>query len=279
LCQRLGRTVQERCGLSTSVGLAKGKFPAWVAAMLANSGSVKLVPPGEEATFLADLPIGALPMEAEIARRLRLLGIATLGQLAALPAGAVSTQFGKAGSLVRQLAAGQDVRPVIPHKPGAAARVVKTFEGGLTDRLALEAALRLAASELAGRLEAEGRKARSLELVLRLEGGQVRDRRLTLRQPTASADRLGQTFIGMVSQIPLRSGVLAVEINLPALVGAVGRQLDLFSHQNGQEQRLQAALQDTVARYGVACFYWVTLAERKSLLPERNSAFRTVERL
>src|SRR3989442_68346 len=79
------------------VGWGKGKFVAWVAATRAKPGGALIVPPGEEGKFLAAQPVAVLPLDPDAHRRLRQLGLRTLGQLAALPEEAIVSQFGRAG--------------------------------------------------------------------------------------------------------------------------------------------------------------------------------------
>src|SRR2546421_521109 len=88
------------------VGWGLGKFVAWVAASRAKPGEAVIVRPGEEGKFLAAQPLAVLSLDPDTHRRLRQLGIATLGRLAALPQEAVVSQFGAAGRRMWRLAAG-----------------------------------------------------------------------------------------------------------------------------------------------------------------------------
>jgi DNA polymerase-4 len=94
------------------LGLGFGKFISWVAASRAKPGDAVVVSPGEEEMFLAAQPIAVLPLDADIHRRLRQLGIRNLGALAALPEAAVTAQFGAVGKRLWQLAAGRTAEPV-----------------------------------------------------------------------------------------------------------------------------------------------------------------------
>src|SRR5213596_738773 len=94
------------------VGWGKGKFVSWVAATRARPGEAVIVRPGEEAPFLSAQPLAVLPLDPDTHRRLRQLGLKTLGRLAALPEEAVVSQFGGAGRRLWQLAAGVAVEQV-----------------------------------------------------------------------------------------------------------------------------------------------------------------------
>src|SRR6266511_1514344 len=95
------------------VGWGPGKFVAWVAATRAKPGDAVIVSPGEAGRFLAAQPIAVLPLDPDTHRRLRQLGIRTLGALAALPEEAVTAQFGGAGRRLWRLAAGRIAEPVV----------------------------------------------------------------------------------------------------------------------------------------------------------------------
>ncbi|HWB67036.1 MAG TPA: DNA polymerase Y family protein [Mycobacteriales bacterium] len=94
-----------------SVGIADGPFAAEQAA---RRGLV--VPAGQSARFLADLPIGVLDDAALVDLLLR-LGIRTLGGFAALPAAEVAGRFGPAGVWAHRQAGGCDDRLLGARRP------------------------------------------------------------------------------------------------------------------------------------------------------------------
>src|SRR2546422_957844 len=91
---------------SYRVGWGLGKFVAWVAASRAKPGGAVIIRPGEEGKFLSAQPLAVLSLDPDTHRRLRQLGLKTLGRLAALPEEAVVSQFGGAGRRLWRLAAG-----------------------------------------------------------------------------------------------------------------------------------------------------------------------------
>src|SRR5712671_7498554 len=98
---------------SVRIGWGRGKFASWVAASRAKPGEAVIVPVGGEGKFLSAQPIAVLPLDPDTHRRLRQLGIRTLGALAALPEEAVTAQFGAVGRKLWRLAAGHTVEPVV----------------------------------------------------------------------------------------------------------------------------------------------------------------------
>ncbi|HVS67144.1 MAG TPA: DNA polymerase Y family protein [Mycobacteriales bacterium] len=97
-----------------AVGIADGAFAAEQAARRS-----VVVPAGESAAFLADLPVATLDAlgDSALVDVLRRLGIWTLGGFAALPARDVAARFGPAGAWAHRQAGGRDDRPVVVREP------------------------------------------------------------------------------------------------------------------------------------------------------------------
>ena len=81
-------------GLRPRLGIAEHKFTAFVAAQDARLGGTQTVGDTDAAAFLASRPINLLPLDHDTIARMQLLGLATLGALAALPRHTVVAQFG-----------------------------------------------------------------------------------------------------------------------------------------------------------------------------------------
>lgn len=93
------------------LGVADGLFAAEQAARRALAQDVLLVPAGESAAFLADLPIETLD-DTELVSLLRRMGLITLGAFARLNAADVHTRFGSHGALLHRYARGLDPHPI-----------------------------------------------------------------------------------------------------------------------------------------------------------------------
>jgi protein ImuB len=92
-------------------GVADGLFTAEQAARRALAQDCLVVPEGESAAFLADLPVEALGVD-DLVSLLRRMGLMTLGSFAALSSADVHTRFGSTGSLVHRCARGLDPHPI-----------------------------------------------------------------------------------------------------------------------------------------------------------------------
>ncbi|MBL7256555.1 DNA polymerase Y family protein [Paractinoplanes lichenicola] len=120
--ERLVEQVAESCEVESQVGIAEGVFAAGLAARAG-----RVIEPGETAAFLRAQPIEAIE-RPELTDLLKRLGLKTLGEFAALPAGDVLTRFGFDGALAHRLAAGFDHRPLAVRRPPPDLEVSETYD-------------------------------------------------------------------------------------------------------------------------------------------------------
>ncbi len=164
------RAVRERVRLSCSMGVAACKVVAKVASDRDKPGGITLVARGEEARFLAPLPVRALPGAGpRTEERLRRAGVETIGELAALDDRAVERALrGSHGQLLRQRARGVDPRPVRA-EPAERLQVSteRTFPSDVSDRAELAARGREMAERLAATLGRRGVAGRTVTVKMR----------------------------------------------------------------------------------------------------------------
>src|SRR3954463_5565363 len=114
LAEAVRAVVRARTRLSCSLGVWRSKGVARAAWARHKPGGLTVVRPGREAAFLAPLPIRILPgIGPRAEERLVAIGIATIGQLAALSDEGLRTVMGgKVGRELRDRARGIDPRPL-----------------------------------------------------------------------------------------------------------------------------------------------------------------------
>jgi protein ImuB len=130
LAERIVRLASD-AGLRVEVGVASNPDAAVCAAR--GLGGIAVIPAGQEARLLAALPVSLLFASSADSRRppadleetLRLWGIRTLGELAALPEAALSARIGQEGPRLQKLARGAGCRPLLAFSP------VPSFEHSL----------------------------------------------------------------------------------------------------------------------------------------------------
>jgi hypothetical protein len=131
----LGGSARAGVAANVAVGVAEGLFAAHLAARradLSRSRPVLIIPPGRTAEFLAGQPVSVLAdhdlADPDMIMLLNRLGLRTLGDLAALPAGDVAGRFGFAGEAVHRLARGLGSRPLAVRPPAEDLSVSQEFD-------------------------------------------------------------------------------------------------------------------------------------------------------
>src|SRR5436309_310806 len=201
-------------GRGARIGVAPSRFSAYAAALRARPRrSAEIVSAGAVRAFLAPLPVRLLRARPELAtlpETLERLGVLTLGELAQLPAPAMAERFGHPGLLALDLARGRDT-PLEPRRPpepvGERIELPEAASGPQ-----LERALELLVARVLARRERRGRTIRALGLSARfVEGGTWRTR-VTLRQPSAEADRIRTALGTRLAELPAPAESLGLEV-------------------------------------------------------------------
>jgi DNA polymerase-4 len=270
LAKALGQTIRSQTGLNPALGLTGGKFSAQLAAKLVKPGRASIITPEREATFLAPLSTHLLPLDKSITAWLEQLGLRTLGQLAALPRGAMLAQWGQSGRRLHELARGYDPRPVRRYRPPVEEQLTRPFEDPIGDWTILQANGRVMAQELANRLRESRQVGRRLRLVLELEDGGAWVEERTLAEPTGEAGPLSRLLDSFLGRVQISGPVSRMTVTLSELTPVLARQLDLFNHQPHPENRLDEALSGLISRYGQDRFYQPTLTNPAAYLPEQR---------
>ncbi|GAA0424886.1 hypothetical protein Aca07nite_82020 [Actinoplanes capillaceus] len=148
--ERIVEQVALECAVECQIGLADGVFAAGIAARAG-----RIVEAGGSREFLSGVPVEALE-EPELTDLLKRLGVKTLGDFAALPAGDVLTRFGFSGALAHRLASGGDHRPLAVRRPPADLTVEETYDEPLARVDVAAFAGRALAERLHDRLAAHG---------------------------------------------------------------------------------------------------------------------------
>ena len=286
---------------SPRIGIAGGRFAAEMAARYGGAAAT-LLAPGEERPFIAALPLEVLPAPdpewREMHRRLRLLGLRRLGEVAALGQVAMQAQFGAAGLRAWRLAAAQPeaLRPLpIPRQlvvkrqfgvsqvadddaPGS--REAAPALGPLLTLAEMEAALAEMVADLARLLRWEGWACVALRVAWQAEGEREQEREAPLKEPSAAPAALlaalrrclGEAV--QVAAVAVTGPVVELRLSAEALAPQVGKQMTLF------EGRKQAARVERVARELQQRLGWAAICKVERLGPshleERTYAFRPV---
>ena len=279
IIEAIRQTVQPSDRPTIRLGFGLGKFTAWVAASRAKPGEAVIVPVGAEKKFLASQPISVLPLDSDMHRRLRLLGLRTLGALAALPEAAVTAQFGALGKRLWRLAAGRIAEPVegrIAPEPIVAAL---TFFTPIGERELLVHSLDQLIARALKHPRRIGWRVQAVRLRAGLEGGGSWLATHLLKDPTADAGRIAAPLQTRLEQSPPTGAVERLILEFTAFAPGT-TELQLFTRdaqaaaRAGQQRALQSAAREIRMRVqgGRANLYHVIEVQPWSRLPERRYA-------
>jgi DNA polymerase-4 len=243
---RLRREVLERVGLPLTVGVARTKFLAKVASGVAKPDGLLVVPPDGELAFLHPLPVERLWGVGPVtSRKLRALGIETVGQVAELNETALMSLLGRAsGRHLHALAHNRDPRRVRRRRRRSMGSQHALGRRSPKSPEALDAVVVGIVDRIGRRLRAARRVCRTVVLRLRFDDFTRATRSHTLTEATARTQTILATARELLDgAMPLieRQGVTLVGIALSNLEddGAVQLALPL-------ERRPLSALDATI---------------------------------
>jgi DNA polymerase-4 len=193
---QIGTLIRERVyaqtGLRCSVGAAATKYVAKLASSRAKPDGLLVVPEADTLAFLHPQPISALwGVGVKTAEKLERLGLRTVGDVADVPADALTRAVGPAmAAHFHALAWGRDPRQVVTEHLEKSIGHERTFERNISDAGELEKEMLRLANAVGVRLRGAGVQARTVALKLRFGDFSTISRSRTLPEPTDLGRRL-----------------------------------------------------------------------------------------
>jgi DNA polymerase IV len=249
IARSLKNHVLDEAGLVVSVGVATNKLCAKVASDLRKPDALVVVAPGGEAGFLAPLPVTRLwGVGAKTRQTLADYGVATIGQLAALPEGTLRRRFGIHGAELRLRALGVDPSKVSSGQAPKSIGHELTFNHDVTDPARLEATLLDLAESVASRLRNHHMAAGAVQLKLRYEGFDTITRQAPLGHQVRDSEPLYQLAVSLLHKAlsPERAVRL---IGLTAIHLSEVQQLTLFDAPD-RTDRIAQSIDAVRERFG-----------------------------
>lgn len=151
IARTLQANIRDERGLPCSLGVATNKLVAKIATNMGKAqvkrddspNAVLVVPPSQEAAFLAPLPVQELwGVGPKTAEQLGRLGMRTIGDIARWPEADLVKRFGKHGAELSHHARGQDDRPVESESETKSVSRETTFVQDIRDAVTLKRTLR-----------------------------------------------------------------------------------------------------------------------------------------
>ena len=258
----------------TAIGIAQGRFTAYVAAATCKTGDCCCVMPTEESTALvAKASINLLPVSSEMHRRLSLFRIRAIGDLSAFTKSQLMAQFGTEGMGLWKLVHEIDDAPIQPRKH----QQIITEKIEFPDPVASLDMLKIAVHQLIARAlrrsDFSGRAARQLRMRLHLDRAPTWERAVTLREASADASLIERALSWVIERVALAGAVIAVELAFLGITPESGRQGQLWPSLKARRQvQIEESVRQLKARYGYYPVGKIVEVEPWNHFPERRFA-------
>jgi DNA polymerase IV len=254
IAKRLRGEVRERVGLPITVGIARTKFLAKVASGVAKPDGLLVVPPDGELAFLHPLPVERLWGVGPVtARKLRALGLTTVGEVAQLSEASLIALLGLAsGRHLHALAHNRDRRSVQVRRRRrsiGAQRALGSSPRSLDD---VDAALVALVDRVTRRMRTAGRVGRTVVLRLRFADFSRATRSHTLPHATANTETIlitARALLAIALPMIKRRGITLVGVAVSNLDDGRVFQLALAIDRHSSDA-LDSALDEVRQRFG-----------------------------
>ncbi len=185
------RDVEQKLGITVSVGLSENKFLAKIASDFDKPRGYSVLSRREAAVFLAPKPVTFIwgvgkATGAALARE----GFRTIADLQRADESVLIRRFGTEGQRLARLAFGIDARTVSADRETKSVSAETTFEGDIADFRALERTLWQLCEKVSARLKAKELAGGTVNLKLKTADFRIRTRARSLAAPTQLAAKI-----------------------------------------------------------------------------------------
>jgi protein ImuB len=265
------------------VGIAGTHFAATIAAVMARPDAPVIVPPGDEAAFLADRPSGLLTSDPDIRARLARFGLRRIGAVADVSRSALIARFGDEGARLHARARGEETDPFRARHAPERLVLALPIEPPVEDLEPLRFVLHRLVAALTAQLTGRGLAADRATLVLaldlafaatgtppRIEVGQ------RFPEPTADPEAIERLLFARLEREPPPAAVARLDLELRGTTPAAGQQLPLFVPQAARTARLGWQLARLALTYGEDRVRRVAIVDPEAPLPEDRWSWQGV---
>ena len=254
--------VRTEVGLDSAVGVGTTKLVAKLASEAAKPRAslrgldpgpgVVVVEGGAELDFLHPLPVSSLPgVGPGTEARLRRRGVATVGDLAALPLEALVSALGRAlGRQLHDLAWARDGRKVEPERAAKSLGHEETYALDLIDGAELRRELVRLSDAVAARLRASALAGRTVTVKVRFHDRTTVTRSHTVADPMDTGPALASVAWPLLDLLGPGQGVRLLGVSVSNLAAGATRQLSMDEAGDDGWSLASRAVDEVRARFG-----------------------------
>ncbi|MEI7600236.1 MAG: DNA polymerase IV [Aestuariivirga sp.] len=218
---RLITRINDKVGISASVGLSHNKFLAKLASDLEKPRGFSVLGKAETLSFLATKPVGFIwgvgkAMQEELAKS----GITMISQLQQMEKNELMRRHGSMGARLYHLSRGEDLRIVSTDDHSKSISAETTFNADISDCADLERILWPLAEKVSRRAKAEGVAGHTVVLKLKTADFKLRTRNVSLIDPTLLANRIYDAAIPLLQREATGTTFRLIGVGISGLVEA-----------------------------------------------------------
>ena len=251
---RFARRVEQKVGVTVSVGLSYCKFLAKLASDLDKPRGFAVIGRDEAIARLKPMPVGRLWGVGKVAEvRLDRLGVRIIGDLQKLDEREALAKLGDDGRRLWRLARGIDDRKVTVDREAKSLSAEVTFEYDLSDRAELERTLLRLSEKVARRLKVAGLAAGGVTLKLRTPDFKLRTRAHSGMPPTQMALRMFSQARALLASQPAHESYRLIGIGAADLrPGDEADAADLIEGDRSKEKARENAIDALREKFGAS---------------------------
>lgn len=222
--------------LQPRVGLAHGKFPAYMAATKSKShGAVRV--PANVREFLAPHPIHLLPVSPKLKEEMHRLGLYRMGDVASLARDVIADRFGPEGRRAWELCNGIDRSPVVPLAFDEAVVERTSLPFHTSSMEALLVGLDTLLKRAYARPDMKERCAGAAEIVCNAPRWAPWEKSVKFKHPAGSWQRASFVLRSRLELDPPTQPVEEISLTLSNFTPESGTQMEMLRNANDDKQR------------------------------------------
>lgn len=267
IAKNLQTTIQKETGLPSSLGVASNKLVAKIANDVGKAArrgngppnAITIVPPGQEAEFLAPLPTGALwGVGPKTASRLAEIGILTIGDLADWSEVDLVRRFGKYGYDLSKHAKGIDDSPIVTFHETKSISQETTFSKDVNDEKYLKKVISEQSGQVGKRLRKANLAGTTVKIKIRWPDFTTLTRQQSFEISITGDEQIFQAAENLLMKVwHIGQPVRLIGVGVSGL-GPPIRQLSFWEQtldnpdhkESDREQRLEQVIDELRQRFG-----------------------------
>jgi DNA polymerase-4 len=229
VARELKEAIRNERALTASIGVASNKFLAKMASDFQKPNGLTLIRERDKVAFLRTMPVRAIHGVGKVTEQVLInAGIRTIGDLQNYQSD-LRALVGSWAPRLKQLAFGEDDRPIEVDWDIKSISSEETFEKDTDDRVVLRKSLREQADDIARRLQRKRLEARTVQVKVRYRNFSTLTRQISLQDPITEAAQIYRLACYLLARDKLVTGPLRLlGTGVSGLTESSVRQLALF---------------------------------------------------